>query len=279
MNVEYVDHMGTDLSVVNAARSSFDKASNWNFQMDPPYTGAIEQSIGGERAYLPLHDTRLIQFLARGMQSSDWDKFLDMIADTNDRALIEQVLVRFKEGATHWAPFSHPHISLRIETSVAVARQLVKHQIGFAWSEVSRRYVDSVPEFEEIKWRQRAANVKQGSSDLPGEYPLIKFETSHGTMSFEYHEVQAALAGAYVMAVDPEGDYNIAPEQARMTLPLAMRTSWTWTGSLYAWARMMQARLDSHAQKETRDVAEGVYSVIKPLFPVSISALTRSYQG
>ncbi len=277
MFVQYVDHMGTDLSVVNAARSSFDKQSEWVHTEPQPYTGAIEQIIGGERKWLSKADHNLIQFLARGMRSSDWDKFVDMIADTSDRMLIEQVLVRFKEGATHWAPFSHPHLSLRIETSVAVARQLVKHQIGFAWSEVSRRYIDSLPEFEEIRWRERAANVKQGSSDIPGTYPPIKIETSHGTMSFTYLEVQKALAEAYVEAVAADGDWRIAPEQARMTLPLAMKTSWTWTGSLYAWARMMQARLDSHAQKETRDVAEGIYQIIRPLFPESVMALTRSY--
>ena len=52
-----------------------------------------------------------------------------------------------------------------------------------------------------------------------------------------------------------------------------MYTEWYWTGSLAAYARVAKLRLDPHAQGETRDVAKKISDIIKPLFPVSWSAL------
>ena len=54
MKAEYVDHMGTDLSVVNAARVSFDKVSEWNRPEGPDY--------GFEELY--EKDKKLIKYLA-----------------------------------------------------------------------------------------------------------------------------------------------------------------------------------------------------------------------
>ena len=50
-----------------------------------------------------------------------------------------------------------------IKAPVFVARQLVKHQVGLVWNEVSRRYVDDKPErYIPFMWRKRAENKKQG---------------------------------------------------------------------------------------------------------------------
>lgn len=260
-SVEYIDHMGTDLTVVNAARVSFDKHSD----------------------ALTKKDEGLIRFLALGMQNSDWEKYLDDVAqfgDTLTREEMEDQLLYWKRQPQHWAPFTHPHISMRITTSIFVARQLVKHQIGFAWSEVSRRYVDDAPVFEPIgKWRRRAANVKQGSSDEETRYPNIPISDVDGKLFYaDYEDVQDGLARAYVMAVDPEQEFQVAPEQARMTLPLTLQTSWIWTGSLAAWARVLTQRLDSHAQLETRLVAREIAPIVQRLFPVSYRALVGNLE-
>jgi thymidylate synthase ThyX len=65
----------------------------------------------------------------------------------------------------HWTPFGHTAITVYVKAPIFVARQLGKHQVGFVWNEVSRRYVDSPPEFYVPDvWRKRAENKKQGSS-------------------------------------------------------------------------------------------------------------------
>lgn len=68
-------------------------------------------------------------------------------------------------------------------------------------------------------------------------------------------------------------DLNICVEQARMILPQNLYTTFYMTGNLRNWAHFLKLRLDSHAQKEVRDVAEECAKIIEPLFPVSYKAL------
>ena len=68
-------------------------------------------------------------------------------------------------------------------------------------------------------------------------------------------------------------DAGVAPEQARLVLPMAMVTEWIWTGSLYAFARVCRDRLGPDAQAETRAVAEGIADAMSAAFPVSWAAI------
>jgi|TARA_R110000824_G_scaffold94543_5_gene228024 thymidylate synthase (FAD) len=133
MKVEYIDHMGTDLTVVNAARVSFDKTSDWNHWRDTEDDGIVKK-------YLKDKDTKLIKYLAKH---------------------------------NHWTPFGHCQATLRIKAPIFVARQLGKHQTGMVWNEVSRRYVDNPPEFYNPQyWRGKAENAKQGSSSEVIDYVI-----------------------------------------------------------------------------------------------------------
>ena len=162
----------------------------------------------------------------------------------------------------HWSPFSHCFLTFRIKAPIFVARQLQKHQVGLAWNEVSRRYVDSEPEFYvPDSWRKRAGNVKQGSSDE------VSDDIDNDALVQHYEEV----AATYKEMIDR----GIAPEQARMVLPQSMYTEWFWSGSLYAFARVCKLRLDSHTQKETREVAHQIAHHLTEKFPVSYQALTE----
>lgn len=203
-NVELIDSMGSDLSVVNAARVSFHKF----------HTEITEG------------DAKLINYLAKH---------------------------------NHWTPFAHCFLSFRIKAPIFVARQLVKHQVGLAWNEVSRRYVDEEPEFfVPDYWRGRAENVKQGSSK---------------------EEVMGADAVLTVVLYKTLDAYNellrlgVAPEQARMVLPQNMMTEWIWSGSLAAFARVCRLRLDPHAQAETQEIAQMIANSIPRGFEHSWKAL------
>jgi thymidylate synthase (FAD) len=68
---------------------------------------------------------------------------------------------------------------------------------------------------------------------------------------------------------------GVAPEQARMVLPQSMYTEVIATGNLYAWANLYIQRTDSHAQKETQDLAKQIGEIIQPLYPVSWKELTK----
>ena len=223
--VEYIQHMGSDLTVANAARVSFDKESEWEWvsDNDPVEAAMVKQ--------LHYKDAKLIRYLA----------------DHN-----------------HWTPFGHCQATFRIKAPIFVARQLGKHQVGMVWNEVSRRYVDSEPEFyvPEV-WRKKADNVKQGSSD----------EGIHEDWQKLYYSEVKELNRHSLVTYNRMLKVGICPEQARMVLPQSMYTEWYWTGSLAAWARVCKLRLDPHTQKETRDIAQVISNQMSIIFPVSWSAL------
>lgn len=168
-------------------------------------------------------------------------------------------LIRYLAAHGHWSPFSHCFLTFRIKAPIFVARQLQKHQVGLAWNEVSRRYVDTEPEFYVPDgWRKRAENVKQGSSDETVDITNNAYVIATG---------MAEQAYEYLLS------QGVCPEQARMVLPQSMMTEWYWSGSLYAFARVCKQRLDSHAQKETQTVATDIARLCREKFPVSFHAL------
>ena len=174
MKVEYISHMGTDLSVVNAAKVSFGKRSEWE-------TSACSFHPFSETR-LSKKDQGLIQFLARGCTSGDWEALSERLIYnteiTDDDGLewydineLEDTLNHIRKMPSHWSPFAHTAISLHLKMPIFVARQIMKHTTGIVYNEVSRRYVDSEPEFYVPDvWRKKADNVKQGSSDEAVEH-------------------------------------------------------------------------------------------------------------
>lgn len=208
--VTYMDHMGNDNSVVDAARVSFDKISS-HYDTDK--------------------NTKLINYLAKH---------------------------------NHWSPFAHTSIKMRFKAPVFIARQLAKHQVGFAWNEVSRRYIDFVPEcWVPNNFRMRAENKKQGSSEEIVNDPELLVQYKN-------------MCSASLLMYDRLLEKGVCPEQARAVLPQSMYTEWIWTGSLYAWARMYELRSSDTAQAEVRDYAKAVSAVCLNLFPVSWKALTSA---
>ena len=211
MEVTYIDSMGTDLSVVNAARVSHHKRHE-----------EFEDS-----------DKKLIKYLAKHK---------------------------------HWTPFGHTAVTVYVKAPIFVARQLGKHQVGLVWNEVSRRYVDSEPEFYVPSvWRKRAENVKQGSGkDLSG--PAL------GVTESEYEDLLLTSRETYKTLLK----WGVCPEQARMVLPQSMMTEWYWTGNLISFSNMYKLRTDEHSQRETQQVAHMIGDTIAPLFPYSWEALTST---
>jgi len=216
MTVDLLDHMGSDLTVVNAARVSFNKHHS-------------KMSVG---------DVGLIKYLAEH---------------------------------NHWTPFGHVQLQFRVKAPVFVARQLVKHQVGLVWNEVSRRYVDSPPDFYNPQlWRIKADNKKQGSSEYVLEQDSLVFK--------EYWELMTKAAELYQHMIE---DKEIAPEQARMILPQSMMTEWYWTGSLPAFARVVKLRSTPDAQLECRLIANLIDEKILTLYDLETSwtALKENFNG
>jgi thymidylate synthase (FAD) len=114
-------------------------------------------------------------------------------------------------------------------------------------------------------WRERADNVKQGSSDEV-------HESSDGFMEIVQKHFERS-----VLIYEEMIQNGVAPEMARMVLPQSMFVEWIWTGSLHAWARIYNQRIDNHAQRETQQIAKLIGEAIEPLFPVSWKVLTKDH--
>ena len=174
-------------------------------------------------------------------------------------------LVAFLARENHIIPFAHPHVSFHFKAPIFVARQLAKHQVGFAWSEVSRRYVKSRPEiYIPSMLRKGSPDIKQGSLDEP-------VDDEYGNMLF-YAEASERAVRAYERALAA----GVCPEQARALLPQNAYTEWVWTGSLLGWARVWGLRVKPDAQRETKEVVEMIGPKMVELFPVSWKALTSA---
>ena len=261
ITVEYLDHLGTDLTVVNAARTSFGKESEWEGQ-EVVYDPVAK--IGRAPMKLKPADANLIRFLATGFRTKDWDALLDEVIDHarhGSKDELTEILQGYKKSAQHWAPFGHPHLQIRMKLPIFLARQFVKHQIGGTWSEESRRYMSSEPEFWLPKeWHGRPEDIKQGSDGLLDGQRHIFWHARDAT--------QHALSSYNTLLWQ-----GVAPEEARIVLPLNTMTTVTWTGSLLFWSRVCNQRLDNHAQKAANELAKQIAAIAQPIFPVSWAAL------
>jgi len=208
MSVELLEVFGDDLTVVNAARVSFDKLST----------------------EMSLKDEKLISYLAKH---------------------------------NHNSPFFHPQARFRLKMPIFIAREWFRHQIGFARNEVSRRYVDTDPEFWiPTQLRQRDTNKKQGSKQEQIQYNRNCLAHIRATNE------KALETYKYLLG------HGVCPEQARAVLPQSMLTEFIETGSLAAYARLYNLRTDPSAQKEIQELAEQIGFLLAEKFPISWAALT-----
>jgi thymidylate synthase (FAD) len=174
-----IDSMGSDLSVVNAARVSFGKKSDWeDGELLEDEYGAYFNPVLSDR------DTKLIRYLAKHK---------------------------------HLSPFGHAFASFHVKAPIFVARQLVKHKF-LRWNEISRRYVDDEPEiYVPEVWRGRSADKKQGSEGVVEFIRDGKFPLSPSTLVYNADNRQMELYRTLVAnGVAPEQARMVLP-QSTMT--------------------------------------------------------------
>lgn len=243
IKVTLIDSMGSDLSVVNAARVSFGKKSEWANDQDEnswiyPFIDDVRVEMRHPDFVGVLHerDTKLIQYLAKH---------------------------------DHISPFGHCFLSFHVKAPIFVARQLVKHKF-LRWNEVSRRYVDDPPEFyvPEV-WRGRSPDKKQGSDNS------VVINTAYYDRDDGYNTWEDDAIGVALEAYESMLELGVAPEQARMILPQNTMTEWYWSGSLDAFASMCKLRMKEDTQYESRLVANQVDNIASQWYPVSWNALVH----
>lgn len=180
-------------------------------------------------------------------------------------------LIRYLIDHHHWSPFELASMCVEIETSRAIAQQILRHR-SFSFQEFSQRYADvsaigdDLFEPVEIRVKNPGGN-RQGSL----EAPEVVAEWNGGKMEAGglIQDVQATCDGAYRSLLEA----GVAPEVARFVLPLCTRTRLYMTGTVRSWIHYLQIRCDAHTQKEHRLVAEEIKRIFCETFPITTEAL------
>ena len=190
-------------------------------------------------------------------------------------------LLKFLADNNHTSPFRHCFLKFRIDMPMFVKFQWWKHIIGsnwgvgddsnIAWNEISGRYTSKHITEESFyipkEYRKQSEINKQASEDADNEFPHSDYEQSIKKHCEECLSLYNDLV--------KEG---IAKEQARMVLPMNLRTQVIWTASLQAVAHFIKLRTDKNAQYEIQLFADEVKWMAETYFPHSMNALLNSNQ-
>ena len=182
--------------------------------------------------------------------------------NNQDNPKVEKLLEYcIKHG--HWSIFEQAHMTLQIETSRAIAAQILRHR-SFTFQEFSQRYADSmqlgeipIPELR----RQDNKNRQNSISDLPKEI-INTFNKKIKHQFVQNKELYEEMLEA-----------GIAKECARFVLPLATPTRIYMTGSCRSWIHYINLRTGHGTQKEHMEIAQECKNIFSKEYPVVSSAL------
>jgi thymidylate synthase (FAD) len=172
-------------------------------------------------------------------------------------------LLRYCIKHNHWSVFEQSFMSLEIETTRAIAAQILRHR-SFTFQEFSQRYAASTDlgkiELPELR-RQDVKNRQNSTDDLDDE--LVEKLNRHMETVF------TASINLYIQMLEA----GVAKECARMVLPLATPTRIYMTGSCRSWIHYINLRSAHGTQKEHMQIAEACRNVFVEQFPSVSEAL------
>jgi thymidylate synthase (FAD) len=245
IQVTYKDHMGSDLSVVNAARVSFGKEKE-----------ALGYTKIGDGPSIPvIHDTdkSLIKYLAVHKHMSP---FGHSFASFHIKAPIFVARQLVKHKFLRWNEISRRYVDDEPE-----------FYIPEVWRgrSADKKQGSSDTTVDNLYW-----------SDLDTElstegHPQWHEESEVGVSKYT-QDIYEDILRLYNRMISND----VCPEQARMVLPQSTMTEWIWSGSLDAFSDMCNLRCKPDTQAETREVANQIDRKMIDLFPVSWDALTEN---
>jgi thymidylate synthase (FAD) len=171
-------------------------------------------------------------------------------------------LLRYCVQHQHWSVFEHAHMTLEIETSLAVATQILRHR-SFTFQQWSQRYSDPTElGFEEIELRKQGKKNRQGSE---GELePEVAAE-----FLAQWEGLKVLIEDLYTRMLEA----GVAKECARFILPQSTKTKLYMTGNIRSWIHYIQLRTEPTTQFEHYLVAKAAQEIFVRELPVISAAL------
>ncbi|NBO36085.1 FAD-dependent thymidylate synthase [bacterium] len=189
----------------------------------------------------------LISYIARVSNPSN-----QMNTETAPRLL--KYLIKHK----HWSPFEQVSVTFEIETSRAIAAQILRHR-SFCFQEFSQRYSEAF-NLESFNIRKQAEKNRQSSADI---LDLPEEETK------QLKDYLINGINLYKGLLEK----GAAKECARMILPLCTQTTIYMTGNLRSWITYVDLRSQEDTQLEHREIAIAIKDILIDIFPNVSEAL------
>jgi len=173
-------------------------------------------------------------------------------------------LLRYCIKHQHWSIFEQAFMTLEINTTRAIAAQILRHR-SFTYQEFSQRYADSSMLADNIplpELRRQDTKNRQNSIDDLDEFIVQRLQMQMQTLFSSsmnlYHQML---------------DAGVAKECARNVLPLCVPTRLYMSGSVRSWIHWIDLRSANGTQKEHMLLAEGARAIFKEQFPTVSEAL------
>jgi thymidylate synthase (FAD) len=170
-------------------------------------------------------------------------------------------LIRYLLKHKHFSPFEMVSCCFEIQTSRAIAAQILRHR-SFSFQEFSQRY-STATTFEEIEFRMQGKTNRQVGDEL------AKLEIGDKIM---IDQCQMYCLEVYKDLIE----MGVAKECARMVLPLNTSTTIYMNGTLRSWIHYLELRTKQDTQKEHRDIALAIQEVLFKEFPNIAEALKET---
>ena len=163
----------------------------------------------------------------------------------------------------HWSVFEQAFMTLEINTTRAIAAQILRHR-SFTYQEFSQRYADSnlLGDIELPELRRQDSKNRQNSIDDLEPEMVEKFNRQMNTLF-------SSAFGLYNQMLEA----GVAKECARFVLPLATPTRIYMTGSVRSWVHYIDLRSAHGTQKEHMDVVAEIRKIFAAQFPTVAEAL------
>lgn len=209
---------------------------------------SVSKPVSSELQHLSPQD--LIVYVARVSNPSN-----QLNLDTGHK------LIKYCFNYGHWSVFEHVYVTMEIETTRAIAAQILRHR-SFTFQEFSQRYAVAFDIDINIEARLQDKKNRQNS------FPVEDVELKQW-----FFDAQKQIADLSIKLYDEALSKGIAKEQARFLLPLSTKTKLYMTGSLRSWIHYIKLRSDNSTQKEHRDIALSIKYELSKYFPLVIALL------
>ena len=175
-------------------------------------------------------------------------------------------LLKYMIDHGHWSPFEQAYMTIEIQTSLAIATQILRHR-SFTFQQFSQRYAEKnlinesidLPELRRQDTKNRQNSIDDIAQDIKDEFnKRIRKHFDDSTKLY-----------------DDLLNEGVAKESARFVLPQATTTRMYMTGTIRSWMHYIDLRAGHGTQKEHMDIANQIQIIFKDNMPVI--ALTMNW--